>query len=348
MKRTTTPPPVGDADADVAVDPFGLDAAATLAFVVDRRRRQDQAAAEELRGVTQWADLHRVTDGTIGSIDDDLVEMICPLTPVTPGGHDRLLGREGQLRVAGQGAFMVTEFAVCELAAALSLSEPAARSYLGQGVELRDRLPRLWTAVMAGRLPAWKARKIAEQTLPLTAAAAAYVDAHLAPFAHRLSLVRITRAVDAAILRHDPDEAAARAAKAAEGRGVWVDDDLDGTSRITAVTTTPDAAAFEAAVHDVATDLAALGSTAPEQVRRATAVGVLADPQYALDLHQAVLDAPNAPTASTKPAPRKHAVTPTLHVHLHTDAVAGLTPPGITPPGVTTTGGTPTTGTGQV
>src|SRR3954454_10405768 len=272
MKRTPTPLPVGDAEADMAVDPFGLDPAATLAFVVDRRRRQDLAAAEELRGVTQWADLHRVTDGTIGSIDDDLVEMICPLTV---GGNDRLLGREGQLRLAGQGAFMVTEFAVCELAAALSLSEPAARSYLGQGLELRDRLPRWCTAVMAGRLPAWKARRIAEQTLPLTAAAAAYVDAHLAPFAHQLSLVRITRAVDAAILRHDPDHAAERAAKAAEQRGVWVDDDLDGTSRITAVTTTPDAAAFEAAVHDVAAALAALRSTAPEQVRPATAVGVL-------------------------------------------------------------------------
>ena len=43
------PPPEG---AEV----FGLGNAATLAFVVERRRRQDLAAAEELRGVAAFAD----------------------------------------------------------------------------------------------------------------------------------------------------------------------------------------------------------------------------------------------------------------------------------------------------
>jgi hypothetical protein len=305
---TTTAPPA----AEVAVDPFGLDEAATLAFVVDRRRRQDQAAAEELRGVTQWADLHRVTGGEVGSIDPALVEAMFPID-----SEDKLLGREGELRLAGQGAFTVTEFAVCQLAAALAMSEPAARAYVGQAVELRDRLPRLWAAVMGGTLPAWMARKIAEQTIPLNAAAAAYVDAQLAPFAHQLSLTRIMRAVEAAVLRHDPDLAAEQAAKAADGRGVWVDDDLHGTSTITAVTTTPDAAAFEAAVHRVACDLARLGSTAPEQIRRATAVGVLADPQHALTLHTAV-------ETGDQPRARKTRPHPVLHVHLHADAVTGV------------------------
>ena len=78
---------------------------------------------------------------------------------------------------------MVEEFAVTEVATALGLSEPAARSYVGQAIELRDRLPRLWGRVMAGELAAWKGRKIAEQTIPLNAAAATYVDEQLAPFA---------------------------------------------------------------------------------------------------------------------------------------------------------------------
>src|SRR5919206_472256 len=79
----------------------------------------------------------------------------------TVEGLTGLAGLEGELRLAGQGAFRVAEFAVAELAAALGLSEPAARGYVGQAVELRDRLPRCWEQVMAGRLPAWKARRIA-------------------------------------------------------------------------------------------------------------------------------------------------------------------------------------------
>jgi hypothetical protein len=134
---------------EVAVDPLGLDAAATMQFVVERRRRQNEAAAEELRAVAHWAELHRVHGDEVGSLDDGVAELFFPF-----GSPDQLLGREGELRLAGQGAFTVTEFAVCELAAALGVSEPAARRYVGQAVELRDRLPRLWSAVMCGGLPA--------------------------------------------------------------------------------------------------------------------------------------------------------------------------------------------------
>ena len=41
---------------------FGLGNGATLAFVVERRRRQDRAAAEELRGVAAFADANRVDE----------------------------------------------------------------------------------------------------------------------------------------------------------------------------------------------------------------------------------------------------------------------------------------------
>jgi hypothetical protein len=95
---------------------------------------------------------------------------------------------------------------------------------------------------MAGRLPVWKARRIAEQTIGLSAAAAGYVDAQMAGFAHRLSLTRITRCIEAAVTRFQPDLAKKRADAAAESLGVWLDDDTtDGTTRIHAVTDTPDA-----------------------------------------------------------------------------------------------------------
>jgi hypothetical protein len=309
------PPPEG-------VEVLGLGADAMLAFVVERRRRQDTAAAEELRGVAAWADAHRVDEA-----DPFSVRAVEPELGAEYDGP--LLGREGELRLAGQGAFAVEEFAVCELAAVLGLSEPAARAYVGQAVELRDRLPRLWARVMDGQVPAWKARQVAAETIPLSAEAAAYVDAQVTPFAHQLSYGRIMRAVEAAELRFDPAAAADRARKAAEKRGVWCEDRVDGTSEIHAVTTTPDARAFDTALNHVAAALKALGDQDAEQVRRAKAVGVLADPQYTLDLHAtadlaadgsvpARLPSRSATSTAGKPGP-------TIHVHLHTDAIDTFT-----------------------
>ncbi len=323
------PGPVDDpglAEEDV----LARDADGTLAFVVEQRRRADQAAAQELRAVTHWCDLHRAV-GVVGAVAEDLHHEHV---------HQPLLGREGELRLAGEGAFAVEEYAVSELAAGLGMSEPAARAYVGQALELRDRLPRLWAKVQAGVLPAWRARQVAADTIPLTAAAADYVDRHLAPFAARVSLGRIRRAVRAAILRHDPETAREHAQEALDGRGMWVGPELDGVTTITAVASVPDAVAFETAVDGVATALAALGDTDRAQVRRSKALGVLADPQYALDV-RATVDAdrpspvahprhpvsPGCPGRSTSPTSSSGSA-PVLRLHVHADAVAGSLPGG--------------------
>src|SRR3954471_17337389 len=144
---------------EVARDVFGLDRDGVLGFVVEQRRRANVAAAQELRGLTAWADLHRVSDGTVGSVDDEVGARL--------PADAKLLGREDQLRLAGQGTFMITEFAITEIAAALGESEPAARAKVGQALELRDRLPRLWGRVMDGDLESWKGCRIAQETIPL-------------------------------------------------------------------------------------------------------------------------------------------------------------------------------------
>jgi hypothetical protein len=128
---------------------LGLGAEATMAFVVEQRRRQDAAAPAELRAITVWADLHRVREaGAVGSVDDLAAEELA--SRGLRGESTMLLGLEGELRLAGGGAFAVEEFAVCELAAALGMSEASGRRYVGQALELRDRLPRLWDRVLAG------------------------------------------------------------------------------------------------------------------------------------------------------------------------------------------------------
>jgi hypothetical protein len=342
----------------VEPDVLGRDATATLAYIVARRRHQDLEAADELRGLCHWADLHRVTPGhelAHGAIDPELLATdptehdaqiaqakarllgepvpewaTTVLASSTPGE----LGTEGQLRLAGQGCFMIHEFAITHLATELGISEAAARAQVGQSLELRDRLPGLYRQVMTGKLPAWKGRQIAQRTIPLSAAAAAYVDAHLAPFAGRLSLTRIRKAVDAAILHHDPDRAAALAAQAAENRGVWVDHgphgpaDLPvatGTSRIEATLDTPDALAFDDAVAALAATLGELGHGGSLDVRRAKAVGVLADPQHALDLTATAATGPSGVGDGSAMRPkartRKRLGGTVIHVHLHTAAI---------------------------
>src|SRR3954454_15836291 len=144
-------------------------------------------------------------------------------------------GTEGQLAIAGAGAPLVAEFCVAELALVLEMSTDAGQAYLGDALELRYRLPKLWDMVTAGRVPVWKARKVAQATKTLSREAAAYVDTHLAPGVRRCSFAQIERTVQDALVRFDPDEAARQRRQAADGRHFDVDlahVTYDGTVRV--------------------------------------------------------------------------------------------------------------------
>lgn len=52
-------------------------------------------------------------------------------------------GTEGEVAIAGQGAPLVAEFAVVELATALGRSADSARMWLGCVMEVRYRLPQV-------------------------------------------------------------------------------------------------------------------------------------------------------------------------------------------------------------
>ncbi len=61
----------------------------------------------------------------------------------------------------------------------------SGRRLVGEALELACRLPRIWARVRAGSLPAWRARRIAEETLALSAEAAEYVEPSWRAFAHK-------------------------------------------------------------------------------------------------------------------------------------------------------------------
>src|SRR5680860_1173233 len=279
-----------------------LDPTEALARAVDRRRTADRAEAELLAIAAHWADLHPVLSGPDGV---------------------RVKGMERLMPLAGPGTPEVAEFAPAELGAALSMSTFAAQHLVGDALELRHRLPRLWARIMDGTLQAWRGRQVADRTSTLSIQAAAWVDANVAPFAHKISLARVVALVEAALIRFDPDEAARRAKAAADGRGVWLSDQMtDGTRSIRIEADALDAAAFGATIEQIADALAQLGDQDRNDVRRAKAVRVIADPQTALTLLTDSVDHPDSTGSSGRPG-RRPAGKPrvTLYLHLHESAI---------------------------
>src|SRR3954452_13106376 len=146
------------ASLDTAADT----AAGVLAFARERRAAADAAEADLLGAACAWADLHPAE-----SIHDAAFVS-------RPGAQP--------LAVAGPGAPLVAESCVAEFAAAVGLPTETGKAYLGEAVELRHRLPRIWARVVAGELAAWRARQISRQTIGLSLAAAGFVDAQVAVF----------------------------------------------------------------------------------------------------------------------------------------------------------------------
>jgi hypothetical protein len=193
---------------------------------------------------------------------------------------------EGELPIAGDGAPLVAEFCVAEFALAIDKSTDAGRAYLGEAVEVRYRLPRIWSLVVAGRVPVWKARQIAKATLSLPMDGALFVDTHVAPVAAKLSYTQLERVVEEARVRFDPIEAEARRQAAADGRCFDIDTgqvSFDGTVDVRGTLDLADALDLDDAITTGAQRLADLGCAESLDVRRSLAAGDLARHQDTLE-----------------------------------------------------------------
>jgi hypothetical protein len=281
--------------------PAGLDVRAALAAAVERRRTADRAEADLLALAAHWADLHAVLPGD------------------EPARHQLDGGRERIVPLAGPGAPEVAEFAPADLGAALGLTTYSAERLIGDALELRHRLPRLWLRVHDTVRPvqAWRARRIADHTKGLSVEAAAWVDAKVAPVAHKIGIDRTLRLVEAAILRFDPETAAERALPRARTDAAsgstrrWSTATWDFGSRRTRwmpARSTPPSRWCPRRSPSAAT-------RTPAQARRAKAIGYLADPEAARQLLSG-----ETPVGTGRKAngtrPRLN-----LYVHLHEDAI---------------------------
>jgi hypothetical protein len=255
---------------------------AVLARAVDAVARRRAADVDLLLAAIEWAETHPAPIGG----------------PRAQWGEEDFFG-ESVIPLAGEGTPPVAEFAPVELAVELGWSTDAAKELMGHGLELKYRLPLLFDHVVSGRVPVHLARHVAGHTGDLTPCAAAHADRLVSADPGRVGMVRAERLVEEARLYHDPDRAIDDELQALAARKVEL---LPGSTPLTTDVhmrlDTHDAEAFDAAVTHGAAALRRLGDDDPLDVRRARAVGVLADPQRALDLF-AGREPGRTPTAPT-------------------------------------------------
>lgn len=231
--------------------------------IADRRT----ADRDLLVAAVRWAEAHPAPsdERVLGSPDDWCAEQTLPL--------------------AGAGAPEVAEFAPVELAATLGWSLHATRALMGDALELKHRLPRLWRHVLALRVPVAQARHVAAHTRDLSPEAAAYADRLVSADPAHVGKVRVEQLVDEARIYFDPDRAIDDELTALASRRVTLEPGRSPlTTDVHMTLDSLDAEAFDAAITQAAAALRRLGDEDPLDVRRARAVGVLADPQRALDL----------------------------------------------------------------
>jgi hypothetical protein len=277
----------------------------------ERRRSADAAEAELLQLAVDWVVMHPAE-----SIHE-------------PATHTLRGFGETDLPIAGPGAPTVAEFAVAEFAATIGLSTEAGKRYLGEAVELRYRLPRLWKRVTRGDLPVWKARLVARETIRLSIDAAAFLDQHAAPIAHKIKPAQLDRVVAEAIGRFMPDELERLAAASWDKRHVTLHDQMvsfTGTMHLDAELDIADALDLAAAITAGAERRAALGSAESLDVRRSQAMGDLARGEGDLDLTQATSPAVDSDDALGARSGEIRGRQVVLHVHLAQAAIAGDDP----------------------
>ena len=243
----------------------GPDAATTLSLVSQAHRQvlAQECALVEL--AAHWADLHH---------PDSQV----PVEKTLPGAEQ---GRQ----LGGDGTPEVLEFAAAELGAQMETTIGSARALMADALDIRHRLPELWQLVVAGRVPSWRARKVAQATRYLSRDAAMHVDAAVAGCICTLPWGRFETLLAAKIIEADPRGAEEQAKIWEAERFVRAGrTGQSGLKLLIAKANAGDVIWFMATINRIADILRLQGDRDSADVRRSKAIGILAQPALALQL----------------------------------------------------------------
>lgn len=158
------------------------------------------------------ADLHAALDDALSEARENPDTFVDPVLPMKPAERAEFAERA----------------AAADLAVRLGMSEAAVRARAFDGRTLRRMLPRLWARFVEGEISPVNARCAAEfaRTLPDDCVAA--FDEAVGDAAARLTPVRFRLRARAERERIHSVGLVERARAAAETRGVWIDNGLDG------------------------------------------------------------------------------------------------------------------------
>ncbi len=249
-----------------------LDRVAASDALAEVRRRVLAVEAEQLYLAAHWADLHA----------PEFVTEWLDLLPGSPGP-----GAEGTKRLGGDGCPEMSEFAGVELAALLGRPTGSGEELIVDAVTLRHRHPGLWRGIREGRVRVWLAIRAGRlcTAAQLTQEQAHWVDDQTTPYVETLPPGRYLALVKAKIVAVDPAAAQERAEAAELARFVRAGQtDEHGLRTLVARARAGDITVLVAVIDRVAAILSDRGDTDPVEVRRATALRILANPAEALHL----------------------------------------------------------------
>jgi hypothetical protein len=183
----------------------------------------------------------------------------------------------------------VAEYLSLEVSALLAISPGAGAGLIGQVLNCVYRHPLLWDAVRAGAVRWYRASEIISEVnaAGLCQAAALWVDQQITPRLASLPRGRALRLLRGLIALADPEEARERELKARTHRHVtlWDPSLESGPCRnLTGRLDVTDAVALDATLSQLAGILASEGDEESLDQRRASALGILADPARAFQL----------------------------------------------------------------
>ena len=240
------------------------------------------AEVTEFLLVAQWAVVHNA---------DSLQR------PDAEGSGRVLPGTERSKRVGGLGTPGVAEFAPAELGCLIGRSTYAAAMLLGDVLDLQHRHPLLWQALVERRVRPWQAVPVARATRKagLSLEQARWVDAQVAPYLGCIPKQTFEDLLEARIIEADPAAADARAKAAAMEQFVTTGRHAEyGLATLVARAQAGDVVLFVGMIDRLAKILALDGDTRPVGIRRATALGILANPARALTYLQRHAAVPGA------------------------------------------------------
>ena len=252
--------------------------AEVMAALTEARLRQRRAEIDQVALIATAADAY-------GWVDTD---------PAADPGSPSVLHGEQLLRFGADGTPEVAEFICLEVGPALRMSPDAARALIRDVLNLRHRLPLLWAAVLDDGVEVRTARTIARRTSALDCEPCRWLDAQLAPLvAHRASAWKLIATAEDLTIRADAELAERKRQEALAARRVELAPVISNEGTSTGVTDvfarldTIDAIQLDGTLDALAECLATDATHqehVPRDVRRARALGLLADPTAAARL----------------------------------------------------------------